>query len=198
MSFDGASSQVYADASIFPSSTRRLVDSVSVALRSVAVQHWLSVLAVLSSLVIPVLGITLLRHWSHRKARWQGTAIWLSGCLSLLVYGCAAFIFGVCAGGEIGESGKQRLARAYGTPVVNALERYHQARRAYPPALRDLVGPYLSAGDLAAPATSVLGFPFYYSTSDSASYVLLVRFVGPGMNDCLYTPQTRWRCRGYF
>jgi hypothetical protein len=173
------------------------VDSVSAALRSVTIQSWSSGIAMLSIIFVPLLGIAMLRRWSAGKPPWKGVAIWLSGCSSLLLYACVAFIFGVCGGGEIGESGKSRLARAYGAPVIGALERYHHDRGAYPATLKELLGSYLPAEDFVAPEASVLEYPFEYR-ADSGTYQLLVRYTGPGMNECRYTPRTLWHCSGYF
>ena len=150
-----------------------------------------------SALVVPFLGIRLLLRWSTGRRIWQAVAFWLGGGFALLVYGTVAFVFAVCRGGEIGESGKRRLARAYGAPVVVALDRYHQEHGDYPRRLADLVPRYLADSELTAPQTSILGYPFEYRV-DSSAYELLVRYVGPGMNECRYSPHRAWRCGGYF
>lgn len=173
------------------------MDSVSAALRVVTLQSWLSILAVVSVFGVGPAGIVLLRRWTRHRPRWEVAVVWLSGCSGLLVYTAAAFVFGVCWGGEIGESGKRRLARAYGAPVVVALTRYQSDNGQYPKALIELVPKYLSGVDLRAPDASVLRYPFEYRV-DTAGYELLVRYTGPGMNECRYTPARRWHCGGYF
>lgn len=173
------------------------MDSVTVALHAVTVQRWTSIIAMLSVIAVPLLGSRLLVRWSRGRPFWTGAAIWVSGCSSLLLYGAVAFIFAVCWGGEIGESGKNRLARAYGAPVISALERYHSARGEYPKNLGDLVPEYLSGDQLRASDESVLANPFEYRV-DSGSYDLSVQFGGPGMNECHYRPGKAWRCGGYF
>jgi hypothetical protein len=173
------------------------VDSITVALRIVALQRWLSIASMLSILLVPCVGIVLLRRGTKGWKPWAAVSAWLSGCAAFLVYAAAAFVFGVCWGGEIGESGKNRLARAYGEPVFAALERYHQDSAAYPRELAKLVPRYLSADQLRAPERSVLHYPFEYR-ADSGRFKLLVRYVGPGMNTCRIEPAHTWQCSGYF
>ena len=151
----------------------------------------------LSVVVAPFVGIWYLLRLSNDKSGWRVVGLWTSGCLGLLTYCAAALVFAICSGGEIGESGKNRLARAYGAPVVAALERYHRDHGGYPTNLGDLVPAYVAGSDLRAPEASVLKYPFEYR-ADSGSYRLLVRYVGPGMNECRYTPRTAWHCGGYF
>ena len=173
------------------------MDSVSAALRVVTLQNWLSVLAIISVPGVGLAGIVLLWRWTKQRPRWEAVGMWLSGCSGLLVYAAAAFIFGVCWGGQVGEYGKNRLARAYGAPVVAALAHYESDRGRYPKTLIELVPKYLSDVELRAPDASVLRYPFEYRV-DTVGYELLVRYVGPGMNECRYTPARRWHCGGYF
>jgi hypothetical protein len=170
---------------------------MNAALHAVTVQRWLSLAAIASAVVFPLAGLGLLSRWSQHRPAGQSAAIWLGGCSSLLLYAGAAVVFAVCWGGEIGESGKNRLARAYGAPVITALERYYQDRRVYPNALADLVPSYLHPEQLTAPQASVLHYPFEYR-ADTGSYELVVRYVGPGMNTCRYKRHGSWRCEGYF
>jgi hypothetical protein len=173
------------------------VDSISVALRVVGLQHWLSIAGLLSILVVPIIGVIWLRRWTKGWKPWAIVGVWLSAGPALLIYATAAFVFAVCWGGEVGESGKNRLARAYGAPVFAALERYHQDSAAYPPQLTSLVPRYLTADQLRAPERSVLSYPFEYH-ADSGRFHLVVRYVGPGMNTCRIEPGHAWRCSGYF
>src|SRR5690348_9477330 len=76
----------------------------------------------LSGVAIPVLAIWALRRLSAGRRARQATLIWVSGCFTSLLYFGVAYVFAVCWGGEIGESGKNRLVRAYGAPVVAGLE----------------------------------------------------------------------------
>jgi hypothetical protein len=173
------------------------VDSISVALRAVAVQNWLSIAAALSGIAVPILGVVALLRWAARRPWWRATALWISGCSGLLVYAAVAFVFAVCWGGEIGESGMNRLARAYGAAVVAGLDRYRAEKGSYPTQLRDLVPQYISSAELSAPTNSVLEYPFEYR-ADSGSFELVVRYVGPGMNECRIRPGAKWHCGGYF
>ena len=167
------------------------------ALRAIAIENWLSMLAVLSGLVVVVFGIRALRRWSAGRRVWQGALGWLGGCSMLLLYVAIAAVFVVCRNGEIGESGKNRLARAYGEPVIAALEGYRRDSGAYPRSLDSLVPRYLTRASLRAPEVSVLRHPFEYR-ADSGRFELLVQFSGPGMNECCFRPGTAWRCGRYF
>ena len=115
----------------------------------------------------------------------------------MLLFCGVAFVFSTCWGGQVGEFGKNRLARAYGAPVVAALEAFHRDSAAYPRTLAVLVPHYLSAATLAAPQFSVLKYPFEYR-ADSGTFELIVRYTGPGMNQCRIRAGTRWRCDGLY
>jgi hypothetical protein len=172
-------------------------DSVSSALRLASFQLWTARTVLLSVVVVPAVAVFWLRHLARQRARRQKIELWITGIFSMLLYSVIAFVFSVCAGGEIGESGKTRLARAYGEPVVHALEAYRADHQQYPLVLPDLVPKYLTAEALRAPAGPPLGYPFEYRR-DSSSYELLVRYVGPGMNECRHTARGPWSCSGYF
>ena len=121
------------------------MDSVSAALRAVAMERWLSNAAMLSIIAVPILALWLLRRWSAGRRAWQASLVWISGCFTTLVYVAAAFIFAVCWGGHTGgEVPEHRLVRAYGTPVLDALEAFHHDSGGYPASLRALVPRYLS------------------------------------------------------
>lgn len=169
------------------------MDSVSAALRAVSIQDWSGNAALLSILVASLALFLVLRRVTSRRPRWQQVLTWASGCLVLLLYGSIALIFAVCDGGEIGESGKSRLARAYGDRVVQALARYQHDSSSYPANLTQLVPHYLSLDALRAPKASPLNYPFEYRR-DSASYELSVQYSNPGTNWCSYTPEKNWSC----
>jgi hypothetical protein len=173
------------------------MDSVSAALHTVRVQHWMATAALVSVLIVPIaIGALWFRNRPGRSRR-QQVALGFSTFLAALLYAMIAFVFAVCRGGEIGESGKSQLARAYGAPVIEALNSYHSATHSYPAQLRDLVPGYLSPAALHAPESEPLKYPFEYSR-DSSDYELSVRYTGPGMNDCVYRPGHGWHCVGYF
>jgi hypothetical protein len=173
------------------------MDSVSVALRAVAIERWLSNAALLSILAVPILALWLLRRWSAGRRAWQASLIWVSGCFTTLMFVGAAFVFAVCWGGETGEPGAHRLVRAYGTPVVDALEAFHHDSGAYPRTLPALVPRYLSPAALTAPDSSRLQSHFEYR-ADSGSFELSIRYYGPGVNRCRVGPGRPWSCSGYF
>ena len=124
-------------------------------------------------------------------------AIWTSGCFSLLLYAFVAFVFAVCRGGEIGESGKYRLAKAYGARIFEAIDKYHRANNTYPPTLGSLVPQFLTVDELRASEDSPLKSGFRYRV-DSGSYKLSIEFHEPGVNTCRVQPGSAWICGGYF
>lgn len=173
------------------------LDSVDAALRSIRLEHSLSIAAVITCVGACIAGV-----WWLRRAPRQGNVVpagiaRLSGCLAFAVVAGSAFLFGVCAGGEIGEPGKVRLVRALGAPVIRALDDYQRASGRYPASLESLVPAYLPSVALHAPESSLLGYPFSYR-ADSSTYELSASFAGPGMNTCRYRPRSTWRCGGYF
>jgi hypothetical protein len=173
------------------------VDSVTAALHAVRAQNGASIAAFLSIVVLPLgAGFLLLRYTRSRPA-WQRLALGVSWTVSSLAYAAAAIVFAVCWGGEVGESGKSRLARAYGAPIIEALAAYRAVTHRYPNQLSELVPTYLSGEALRAPEYGPFQYPFEYKP-DSLGYELLVRYVGPGMNECRYRPSRPWRCGGYF
>ena len=174
------------------------MDSVSVALRAVAIQHWLSGAAILSAIAVPIAALWFLRRWSAGRRAWQASLIWISGCFTMLVYVAVAFIFAVCWGGQTGsEPAEHRLARAYGTPVLDALDAFHRDSGAYPRTLPALVPRYLSPDALRAPEDSRLRSQFDYR-ADSGRFELSIRYYGPGVNRCRVGPGRQWLCSGYF
>ncbi|HEU4884471.1 MAG TPA: hypothetical protein VFT45_19595 [Longimicrobium sp.] len=90
-----------------------------------------------------------------------------------------------------------RAERGYrlAAPVIDALERYMNDHAAYPDSLPQLVPAYLPAAALHGPEP---GEPLEYHRTEGG-YDLTFRYVGPGMNECTWTPMRRsWDCSGYF
>jgi hypothetical protein len=83
-------------------------------------------------------------------------------------------------------------------PVIAALERYRQARGAYPDSLPMLVPALLPDSALRIPQREQERYPFEYHRTPEG-YELGFRYVGPGMNECTYASRDkRWNCHGYF
>src|SRR5690348_7641586 len=90
--------------------------------------------------------------------------------------------------GPAAERGYRRSA-----PVIAALERYRQARGAYPDSLPMLVPEFLPASALAVPEPGREHYPLEYRATPGG-YQLTFRYAGPGMNDCTYTSHdARWK-----
>jgi hypothetical protein len=173
------------------------LDSISVALEAVKVQQWLANAAFLSIFLVLILIAVFWWRFTRDKPRWQRVSLAASGCMGWLLYAVIAFVFSVCGGGQVGEFGKARLARAYAQPVVDALARYRTANGVYPDHLSELVPSHLNSDELRAPELGPLGYPFVY-VRDSLTYELTVPYLGPGINSCGYRPGSDWECGGHF
>jgi len=77
-------------------------------------------------------------------------------------------------------------------PIIDALERYKTVHNAYPVTLDTLVPDYLPNG-----TANPEDFAFDYQVK-GASYELMFRYAGLGMNVCTYTPEKGWYCYGYY
>jgi hypothetical protein len=91
----------------------------------------------------------------------------------------------------VGEKAEKGYAAS--EPVIAALEKYQTDHGSYPEKLAELVPDYLPA---APTKTDELDFS-YSSTGDS--YHFSFHYIGPGMNTCAFTPETKkWECSGAF
>jgi hypothetical protein len=110
---------------------------------------------------------------------------WYAPLLGMLMLGAAA-----CpppGKGDKAEAGYKACA-----PVIAALASYHQAKGRYPESLKELVPGYVDSIP-----EEVNGLAIEYKPTPT-SYSLRFSYEGPGMNTCVYTPETGWSCSGYF
>jgi len=91
-----------------------------------------------------------------------------------------------------GEGQKAEAGYKACAPIIDALESYKVEHNSYPETLDALVPGFLP--DLLVKPE---GFVFDYRYK-GASYELVFRYAGPGMNICTYTPETGWDCIGYY
>lgn len=77
-------------------------------------------------------------------------------------------------------------------PIIAALEQHHAQAGTYPATLAALVPTYLSKIDYTVGDVNI-----DYRTIEPG-YQLIFRYTGPGMNICTYTPDTGWKCTGYY
>jgi hypothetical protein len=108
-----------------------------------------------------------------------------------------SLVLGACGDppgkGPKAERGYQRSA-----PIIAALERYRAERGQYPDSLRMLVPRYLPERALRVPDHPQEHYPLQYQRT-ATGFELTFRYVGPGMNECTYTPVAKkWDCGGYF
>ncbi len=78
-------------------------------------------------------------------------------------------------------------------PIVEALESYKRDSGNYPGSLSALNPKYL----LEVP-TEVNGFPIRYKEDQQRGFVLSFSYTPPGMNECVYEPANKWKCRGWY
>ena len=111
---------------------------------------------------------------------------WLAllAALALLVAGCE----------KPGEGAKADEGYSAARPIIASLNTYHEGAGRYPQGLEALVPVYL-----AEVPKGPNGQSFEYRwVAPGTSYSLSFRYAGPGMNVCTYTPETAWRCYGYY
>jgi len=77
-------------------------------------------------------------------------------------------------------------------PVITALAHYHEQNNSYPKTLDLLVPTFL----VAVPAAQK-NLEIDYRANQT-SYFLEFHYSGPGMNTCVYTPETGWKCSGFY
>ena len=120
-----------------------------------------------------------------------GAAALLVGCVAVCAVGAFA-AYRAVVGDPPGQGPRAEAGYAAARPVIEALEAYHQAHGSYPETLARLVPEQLSA----LPG-EVNGYPIGYQAQNN-SYILDFSYTGPGMNHCTYTPETKWKCYGYY
>ncbi len=104
--------------------------------------------------------------------------------LALLLAGCE----------KPGEGAKAEAGYTAARPIIASLNTYHQDVGRYPEQLESLVPVYLTEVPKGPD-----GQPFEYKwVAPGADYSLTFRYAGPGMNVCTYTPETEWKCYGYY
>ncbi len=77
-------------------------------------------------------------------------------------------------------------------PIIAALEQHHAQVGTYPATLAALVPTYLPKFEYTVGEVSIDYRPI------EPSYQLIFHYTGPGMNTCTYTPETGWKCTGYY
>ena len=90
-----------------------------------------------------------------------------------------------------GKGPKAERGYAQAQPIIGALSAYHRANNTYPRSLAQLVPAYLDSASFRA--------PIEYRALESGDYEVSFRYVGPGMNECVYRASSRrWSCSGWF
>ena len=90
----------------------------------------------------------------------------------------------------VGEKAEQGYAVC--NPIVDALERYHNDKGAYPETLNELTPEYL-----ATVPQEVNNYPIRYDPVEG-SFMLAFEYAGPGINVCIYSPEDEWKCSGAY
>jgi hypothetical protein len=118
----------------------------------------------------------------------------IPGCLALLIICVAAgyFLYSLMVVDPPGKGAKAELGYQTCAPIIAALERYHAQQGTYPKTLDLLVPDFIPSVP-----TSFDNLDLGYRLADD-SYRLDFHYTGPGMNTCSYSPETGWRCSGYY
>jgi hypothetical protein len=106
-----------------------------------------------------------------------------------------------------GEGFKAKRGYKAATPIIVALDKFHEERGYYPDDLNQLVPAYLPAKSLILPQGLTAGIQrietsrssgFGYE-NDSDSYSLNFSYIGPGINYCFYDSKTKkWTANSYY
>jgi len=112
--------------------------------------------------------------------------------LHLALYALFGISLACAACAKPGEGPKAELGYKRSVPVIAALEKYRQDHGDYPHYLRDLVPKYIESV-----SENVDKHPLDYRKGPQ-TYQLIFRYEGPGMNECFYSPNIAWKCRGYY
>ena len=128
---------------------------------------------------------------SRRGWRLAGLAALVIGCLAVCSVGAFA-LYRASAGDPPGQGARAEAGYAAAAPVIAALDKYHQAHGSYPATLAAL-----APDELSALPGEVNGYPLGYQAK-AGSYSLDFSYAGPGMNHCTYTPETQWKCYGFY
>ncbi len=122
-----------------------------------------------------------------------GSPVARSGSWAVIFYLAVA-----CWGPDAGEGPKAESGYRRASVVIDALQRYHSAKRAFPDSLHQLVPDFMPAAALAVPSNPQERYPLEYQR-ETDGFSLGFRYVGPGMNKCRYSSQSpSWKCSGYY
>ncbi len=92
-----------------------------------------------------------------------------------------------------GKGEKAEAGYASAKPVIAALEAYRAKNNEYPAKLGDLIPEGAARTSDGQPVAE-----FFEYSKMGASYRMLFKYTGPGMNRCVYTPEAaKWECSGY-
>ena len=118
--------------------------------------------------------------------------------MRILLFALLTLAGTACWGPAPGQGDKAERGYRRAEPIIAALDSFRNTRHTYPHSLAGLVPRWLPGSALAPPRRSQENYPWVYTRSDTA-YSLEFRYVGPGMNECVYTvPHRRWSFAGRF
>lgn len=88
-----------------------------------------------------------------------------------------------------GRGAKADAGYARAEPVIQALEKFERETHGWPATLAELVPTYFAA----IPQADSLEYK-----RTTTSFELRFHYSPPGMNTCVYTPESKWQCSGYY
>jgi|SRR6266571_4081595 len=81
-------------------------------------------------------------------------------------------------------------------PIIESLENYKANNHRYPDAISDLFPTYLTAVAEEELKQGMLQYLQYRKQDEG--YKLTFTYYRPGVNICVYQPESNWVCRGYY
>jgi hypothetical protein len=81
-------------------------------------------------------------------------------------------------------------------PIIESLENYKANNHRYPDALTDLLPTYASVVSEKELKQGMLQYLQYQRQDDG--YELTFTYYRPGVNICVFRPNSKWECKGYY
>ena len=78
-------------------------------------------------------------------------------------------------------------------PIIKALENYKATNKKYPISLQNLIPAYTTSE--VKKEINKGGFEYQ---RENNSYALTFTYYRPGVNICVYHPNSKWKCSGYY
>lgn len=93
-----------------------------------------------------------------------------------------------------GKGKKAERGYAACAPIIEHLSEYYKKNKKYPTQLSEL----LISIPTSKNNSNEIECKNYTVSKDKKNYTIMFVYTGPGVNRCLYSPDSNWICEGYF